>query len=199
MKFENSNIGERPGLARALTLWPLILYGMGVIVGAGIYVALGAVMQRAGTAAPVSFLLAGISATLTGLCYAELSARFPEASGAASYVGHGFRSNLLAIGVGAATTVATAVAAASIAQGAVVFLQLLVPVSVPILKTLMIALFTGIAIYGVRTSVGIAAFFGALEVIGLIAAVVAGFYLAPELHVEGLLPIDGNAWLGAFA
>ena len=33
-------------LQRTLTLGPLILYGMGVIVGAGIYVAVGAVMQR---------------------------------------------------------------------------------------------------------------------------------------------------------
>ena len=35
------------GLRRVLTFWPLVLYGMGVIVGAGIYVALAAVMARA--------------------------------------------------------------------------------------------------------------------------------------------------------
>jgi APA family basic amino acid/polyamine antiporter len=83
-------------LERALTLGPLILYGMGVIVGAGIYVALGAVMERAGAAAPISFLLAGASAALTGLCYAELAAGFPEASGVAAFVRHGFRSDVLA-------------------------------------------------------------------------------------------------------
>ena len=82
-------------LQRTLTLGPLILYGMGVIVGAGIYVALGAVMQRAGAAAPISFLLAGASAAVTGLCYAELAARFPEAAGAAAFVRHGFAVGII--------------------------------------------------------------------------------------------------------
>jgi basic amino acid/polyamine antiporter, APA family len=73
-----------PTLRRILTFWPLVLYGLGVIVGAGIYVALGAVIARAGDAAPLSFLLAGLAAGLTGLCYAELAGRFPDAAGAAS-------------------------------------------------------------------------------------------------------------------
>jgi amino acid transporter len=73
-------------LRRVLTFWPLLFYGLGVIVGAGIYVATATVIQRAGHAAPFSFLLAGVVAGLTGLCYAELGARFPEAAGGASYV-----------------------------------------------------------------------------------------------------------------
>ena len=79
-----------PQLRRSLTLGPLILYGVGVIVGAGIYVAIGAVIERAGGAAPLSFLLAGLVAAASGLCYAELAGRFPEAAGAAAYVRHGF-------------------------------------------------------------------------------------------------------------
>ena len=51
-----------PRLRRAITLWPLLLYGLGEIVGAGIYVAVGAVIERAGSATPLSFLIAGISA-----------------------------------------------------------------------------------------------------------------------------------------
>ena len=46
-----------PALRRVLTFWPLLFYGLGVIVGAGIYVAIGTVMARAGDAAPVAFLL----------------------------------------------------------------------------------------------------------------------------------------------
>src|SRR5436190_12999140 len=86
-----------PSLRRVLTVWPLVFYGLEVIVGAGIYVAIGAVMGRAGASAPLSFLLAGIAAAGTGLCYAELASRFPEASGAVSYVRHGFGSERLAL------------------------------------------------------------------------------------------------------
>ena len=41
----------RPKLRRVLAFPVLVLYGLGVIVGAGIYVAIGAVTQRAGDAA----------------------------------------------------------------------------------------------------------------------------------------------------
>ena len=53
-------------------------------------------IARAGDAAPVAFLLAGITAAMTGLCYAELASRFPEASGSVVYVRHGFGSEALA-------------------------------------------------------------------------------------------------------
>src|SRR5205807_350947 len=77
---------SRAQLRRAITLWPLLLYGLGEIVGAGIYVAVGTVIERAGSAAPLSFLIAGIAATLTGLCYAELGSRLPAAGGIAGLI-----------------------------------------------------------------------------------------------------------------
>ena len=46
------------GLKRALNLPLLILYGLGVTVGAGIYVLVGATAAKAGFYAPVSFVLA---------------------------------------------------------------------------------------------------------------------------------------------
>src|SRR5690606_18837480 len=71
-------------LRRSLGIASLTLYGLAVIIGAGIYVAIASVVARAGEAAPLSFLLAGIAAVMTGLCYAELASRFPEAAGAAA-------------------------------------------------------------------------------------------------------------------
>src|SRR5581483_11651556 len=104
----------------------------GVIVGAGIYVAIGSVIARSGGGAPLAFLLAGLVAALTGLCYAELASRFPDAAGAALYVRRGFGSDRLAQLTGAAMTVAVAVAAASIARGAIIYLIVLVPLPAPL-------------------------------------------------------------------
>jgi basic amino acid/polyamine antiporter, APA family len=135
-----------------LTLGPLIFYGLEVIIGAGIYVAIGAVMERAGAAAPVSFLLAGIAAAATGLCYAELVGRFPEASGAVAYVRHGFGSERLAMLVGVVLMLSVAVAAASIARGAVHYLATLLPLPTVILIIVQVVVFSGIASFGVRVS-----------------------------------------------
>jgi amino acid transporter len=193
---------ERPpgrALRRVLSLWQLLFYGLGVIVGAGIYVAIGAVIERAGAAAPISFLLAGCAAAATGLCYAELATRFPEASGAVSYVRHGFGSDRLAMLTGVAVAAAVAIAAASIASGAVQYVRVFVQAPAPLLIIVLVGAFTVIAGYGVRESVGLAAALGALETAGLAAAIVAGFAAAPQFDLSPMLPVDIAAWQGVLA
>jgi amino acid transporter len=46
------------GLSRVLGFWTLTIYGVSVIIGAGVYVALGEVFARAGAAAEVRRALA---------------------------------------------------------------------------------------------------------------------------------------------
>ncbi len=187
------------GLRRVLTFWPLVFYGLSVIVGAGIYVAIGAVVARAGATAPVSFLLAGIAAAATGLCYAELAGRFPEASGAVAYVRHGFRSDWLALATGAALTVAVAIAAASIAGGAVGYLAVLLPLPAPLWIAIIVVGFTLVAMFGVRESVGTAALLGFVEIAGLLVAIATGLLGAPEYHFAGMVPAGWAEWRGTIS
>ncbi len=195
-----SNPGSpSPTLRRVLSLWQLLFYGLGVIVGAGIYVAIGAVIERAGPTAPLSFLLAGSAAAMTGLCYAELAGRFPDASGAVSYVRHGFGSDRLAMLTGVAVALAVAIAAASIARGAIDYLAVFVTAPAHLLIIALVGGFTAIAIYGVRESVGLAAALGAIEIAGLIAATIAGLLAAPEFHVANMFPVDWAGWQGTVA
>lgn len=177
-------------LRRVLTFWPLLFYGLGVIIGAGIYVALGEVIVRAGSAAPLSFLIAGICAGLTGLCYAELAARYPEAAGAAAYVQKAFSSRAMGLAVGLATTLAAAVSAAAIAHGAVSYVDELLPLSQELIVGLLIISFGILSFYGVKASVSVAAIFGALEVLGLAAAFGMGLYRTEDISLVGF---DANA------
>lgn len=186
-------------LRRSLTLWPLLLYGLAVIVGAGIYVATATVIDRAGDAAPLSFLLAGVVAALTGLCYAELASRFPEASGAAAYIKEAFGSDRLALVAAVALTLAVAISAASIASGAVHYLSQLFTLPAVLLTSLMVVSFTLLAILGVRESVGLSVAIGAVEVLGVVAATWAGFLVAPDHDVAGMLPSGLAGWEGVFA
>ena len=61
-----------PVLSRSLSLTQLVFYGVGTIVGAGIYTIVGAAAGLAGPGVWVSMLLAGLAAFLTALPYAEL-------------------------------------------------------------------------------------------------------------------------------
>lgn len=199
MTVEDDPAQPKVALRRSLTIGPLLFYGLAIIVGAGIYVAIASVIDRAGPAAPLSFLLAGIAAAMTGLCYAELASRFPEASGAVAYVKQGFGSDRAAQLTGFALTLAVAIAAASIASGAVHYLSLLIGLPPAALIALLVVTFTLLAMAGVRESVGFAAMIGAVEILGLVVAAGAGFLAAPAFDVFAMLPASFTAWQSVLA
>ncbi len=188
-----------PQLRRVLGLGALVFYGLSVIVGAGIYVAIGSVIGRAGDGAPLSFLFAGLAAALTGLCYAELAGRFPEAGGAAAYARHGFGSDRLAQLVGGVLTLTVAVATAAIAKGAAHYMAALIAMPEFLFVGGLIVTFTLIAGLGVRESVGLAAITGAVELLGLALAAGGGFLAAPWPWDVALLPAGWDGWNGVFA
>lgn len=193
--------GAAPALRRRLGLFLLSSYGAGTIIGAGIYVLVGAVIAQAGGAAPLAFLLAGGLAALTGLSYAELSARFPEAAGAAAYVAHGLHSARLAQAVGAAAALVAIVAAASIARGSASYVAHFLPLPVWLLATAVVLLFTAIACLDVRESVGLAAVVTIVEVGGLVLVIAAGAHHLDALPAgaAALLPEDAAGFAGLMA
>jgi APA family basic amino acid/polyamine antiporter len=81
---ETENIHE--GMDRHLTLLDLIAIGIGGTIGSGLFVLVGLVANKyAGPATVLSWCLSGLSACISGVCYAELSARIPLAGGAYAY------------------------------------------------------------------------------------------------------------------
>ncbi|MDO8490661.1 MAG: hypothetical protein Q7T04_01440 [Dehalococcoidia bacterium] len=66
------------GLSRKLGLPAATLTGLGVILGAGIYVLVGVAAGKAGNAVWLSFLFAALGASLTGVSYARLSRLRPK-------------------------------------------------------------------------------------------------------------------------
>jgi amino acid transporter len=91
---------EQPTLKRSVTGPLLVLYGVGTMIGAGIYALIGEVTATAGLYTPMAFLLASAIAGLTAASFAELSSRFPEAAGEAAYVSAGFGTVRIAMLVG---------------------------------------------------------------------------------------------------
>jgi amino acid transporter len=78
--------GGAHGLRRALGAMNLVSLGVGVIVGAGIFVVTGtAAAQYAGPGIVLSFLLSAIACAFAGLCYAEFASMIPIAGSAYTY------------------------------------------------------------------------------------------------------------------
>jgi amino acid transporter len=77
---------DRGELKRTLGPIHLVLFGIGCIIGAGIFVRTGtAAAQFAGPAVILSFVVAGIVCAFAGLCYAELASMLPVSGSAYTY------------------------------------------------------------------------------------------------------------------
>ncbi|MGK2871686.1 MAG: APC family permease [Alphaproteobacteria bacterium] len=191
-------------LKRSLGLGVLTLYGVGIIIGAGIYVLTGQVASAAGMGTPLSFLLAGLLAAPTGLSFAELSARHPEASGQAAYAYSAFRNGFLSRVIGFAVVAVGILAAASIARGCAGYLAGLAPViSIPVGSALIVMLFTAVACLAVANSVAAAAVMTVIEIGGLIYVVSSGLYqtldyIPPAFSFEPTA-IASGAFIAMFA
>jgi basic amino acid/polyamine antiporter, APA family len=78
--------GTAPELRRSLSVWGLTAFGIGSIIGTGIFVLTGtAAANQAGPALVLSFVIAGCACALTAMCYAELAAMMPVSGSAYSY------------------------------------------------------------------------------------------------------------------
>src|SRR5437870_4086868 len=104
-------------LKRTLTLPMVVLYGLGVTIGAGIYVLVGEAAGRAGMATPISFIIAGLVMLCPAASFAELSGRLPFAAGEARFVDEAFRRRWLTLAIGLAVALVGVVSSATIALG----------------------------------------------------------------------------------
>jgi amino acid transporter len=151
-----------------------MLYGLGTVVGAGIYVVIGEIIGIAGALTPVAFLLAALAAGFTALSYAELCTRVPESGGSASFVAAGFGSRLLTGLAGWGIVATGIVSAATIVTGFVGYSEVFVDISkwwaVPILT----AVLTGFAVAGIQQSSWFMALTTIAGVLGLALVVAYG-------------------------
>lgn len=166
-------------LRRSLNLVQLTFYGVGTIVGAGIYSVLGAAAGVAGEGLWISLLFAGAAALLTGLSYAELVSLFPRAGAEYHFLKEAFpRWPLLAFLAGFLIALNASATSATVALAfggyARVFADL--PAWVPALGLLSTC--TVINILGIREATWVSIGIICVEVGGLLLLIGAGWWRA---------------------
>jgi amino acid transporter len=180
-------------LNRVLSFPLVVLYGLGVTIGAGIYVLVGETTSRAGSLAPFAFALAALVMIFPALSFAELAVRYPFASGSAQYAEEGLKSRLAGFCVGMAVITAGLVTAATISLGAAGYLQTIVPLPPWLLLTVVVLAMGGIAAWGIKESVLFASAMTVVEISGLLAIILGGVGSDPGLLLRiGELVPDWN-------
>jgi APA family basic amino acid/polyamine antiporter len=162
-------------LDRTLGLGGLTFYGLGIILGAGIYSVLGAAAVHAGPSLWMCFAISGLVALPTALAYAELATTYPRAGAEFTYLrralprwpGVGLVTGLLVALSGAATCGTVAIAFAG-------YLQSFVEVPGMMVAWALIAAAAGLNIIGVKESGWVNVAFTLLEAGGLVLFIVVG-------------------------
>eukprot|EP00250_Pteridium_aquilinum_P002290 c12490_g1_i1 orf=539-2347(+) len=87
--METHGVQKRSGhsMKKNLTWWDLMWFGIGAIIGAGIFVLTGQeANQVVGPAVILSYVAAGVSAMLSVFCYTEFAIEIPVAGGSFAYL-----------------------------------------------------------------------------------------------------------------
>ena len=103
-------------LARSLSTFQLMMFGVGATVGTGIFFVLGEAVPKAGPAVLVSFTIAAIAAGLSALCYAELASAIPVSGSTYSYAYHAL-GELVAVIIAGCVLLEYGVATGAVAVG----------------------------------------------------------------------------------
>lgn len=187
-------MGKRK-LKRTLGFWDILMFGVGGIVGAGIYAIIGEAAALGGNMLWLSFVIAACVAFLTGLSYAEFVSRFPDSGGSFEYIkqslGH---KSALFMSVFMMFTGVVAAAAISISFAG--YLSRLWELPSWIIVIGIVGLMALFNIIGAKYS----SYYNSIATIITIAglAVVIGVSI-PEFGSVNLTQLNSNGWTGVIA
>lgn len=185
-------------LERNIGLVALILYGVGDILGAGIYGLVGKAAGEMGYAAWLGFVTSMVAAGLTGLSYASLGSRYPKAGGAAYITFRAFSKPFLSYTIGLAvlasglTSMATA---CRVFSGYFTGLFEFIPLTAGIIIFACVVGF--IVFWGMRESMWMNAVCTIIELTGLVIVIGVGVsYLGSVDYFDATTPANPTGELG---
>lgn len=185
-------------LRATLSLTQLVFYGVGTVVGAGIYSIIGAAAGAVGPAMWLSLLLAALAALLTAFSYAELISAYPRAGAEFHFLRSAFpRWPVAAYVAGVLVALNAAASSAAVAVAFGEYLNIFVELSVPGIALLLLVLCTALNILGIRESTWVGIGLICIEVGGLLL-LVGGGLLNTDVFAAATLPAP-TPWPAVFS
>jgi APA family basic amino acid/polyamine antiporter len=161
-------------LKKTLGLAECIFFGVGSILGAGIYTLIGKVAGWSGNFIWLSFAIASFTALCTAFSYAELSAAFPKAGGEYIYAQKAF-GRKTGFFLGSVISINGIVSGATVSIGFAGYLNELVGLGTLLSAFGIIGLIFLVNVSGVRQSSVINIIFTVIEISGLVFVIIAAW------------------------
>jgi len=183
-------------LKRRMGLFQLVMYGVGLILGAGIYVLIGEAVGFAGDSVWIAFVLGSIVALFAGFSYAELSSIFPKAAAEYVFIKNAFKNNFFAFVIGWLTAITSIITAATVALGFGGYFVEFFDVPIIISAIGLLGILSLVNFIGIRESAWTNTIFTIIEAIGLILIIIIGFTVVnpePVNYIESPSGFTGIA------
>nr|WP_128981036.1 amino acid permease [Streptomyces roseicoloratus] len=192
-------------LKKSLSAWDLTVFGVGVIIGTGIFVLTGKVAkENAGPATALAFVAAGIVCALAALCYAEFASTVPVAGSAYTFA-YASIGELPAWIIGWDLVLEFALGTAVVAVGWSGYVRSLMdnvdwhlPASLQgpdvaggtfdILAFLLVLVLTAILVVGMKLSARITAIVVAIKVTVVMIVIIAGLFFIVGDNYKPFIP-----------
>lgn len=183
-----------PKLARTMGVVSLTVYGVGDMLGAGIYALIGTAAGLMGTAVWLAFAGSMVAAMLTGLSYANIGSRYPRAAGAAYVTQRAYGMSFLSYVVGLAVTASGLTSMATGARAIAAALQKLgLDFPLELLAVGFLLVLAGVVFRGIRESTWMNFVCTAVEVSGLFIVIAVGIrYWGSVNYLQGPVQADGT-------
>ncbi|GAA4322966.1 amino acid permease [Streptomyces venetus] len=193
-------------LKKSLSALDLTVFGVGVIIGTGIFVLTGTVAKdNAGPAVALAFVAAGVACALAALCYAEFASTVPVAGSAYTF-SYASLGELPAWIIGWDLVLEFALGTAVVAVGWSGYIQSLMdnagwvmPASLgsregsdvfgfDILAAALVLVLTGILVLGMKLSARITSIVVAIKVTVVLVVIIAGAFLIDSSNYDPFIP-----------
>jgi APA family basic amino acid/polyamine antiporter len=183
--------GHQPGLRRSVGPLAASLSGIGIVLGAGIYVLVGEAAGEVGNPVWAAFLVGAVLAAATGLSYAELTSMIPESGAAAAYAEEAFGSRVGFV-TGWMDVAVNVIAVPAVALGFAGYFADLIGGDREVVAALTVLACAVVVLMGVGGTVRLASVFAVIEAAGLLVVVFVG---VPFLGEVNLFELD-HGWAG---
>ncbi|WP_405610293.1 amino acid permease [Streptomyces sp. NBC_01508] len=193
-------------LKKSLSALDLTVFGVGVIIGTGIFVLTGAVAKdNAGPATALAFVVAGIVCALAAVCYAEFASTVPVAGSAYTF-SYASLGELPAWIIGWDLVLEFALATAVVAVGWSGYVRSLLDnagwhlpdalagtstetgFGFDLLAFLLVLLLTGILVLGMKLSARVIAVVVAIKVAVVLIVIIAGSFFIDTANYSPFIP-----------
>jgi APA family basic amino acid/polyamine antiporter len=196
---------ETNGLRRALGPLELVVFGVGVIIGTGIFVLTGeAAGTLAGPSIALSFVFAGVACALAALCYAEFASTVPVAGSAYTF-SYASLGELIAWIIGWDLILELALGAATVASGWSDYVRIVfhdtLGINLPawvdgshhnLVAALLVLAITAVLCLGVKVTSRVNAVIVGIKLTVVMLVIVAGLFYVDSANLSPFIPASGS-------